>query len=77
MIRCKMVLRNVIPYANGGVKAIFECQYDAKVVEEDIGFQKATPWGTIEMQVDNPKAIAQLVIQQSYYVDFSPVPASP
>jgi len=45
MTRCKMRLDNVIPYQNGGVKAMFSCHYDPKVIEEDIGFQKATPWG--------------------------------
>lgn len=75
-IRAKMQLENVIPYAYGGVKAVFRATYDPQIIAEDVGFQKATPTGMIEMQVDNPAAIAQLVIGAFYYVDFSSVPAA-
>lgn len=71
-IRAKMVLENVIPYAYGGAKAIFRCQYDTKISEEDRGFQKATPTGMAEYQIDNPKATEQLVIGKAYYFDISP-----
>ncbi|MEQ1890093.1 MAG: hypothetical protein ABL951_13090 [Alphaproteobacteria bacterium] len=60
----------------GGAKAIFRCEYDSALCDEDRAFQKATPAGMAEFQVDNPKAAEQLVIGQSYYVDFTPVPKS-
>ena len=41
---------------------------------EDISFQKATPSGHAEYQIDNPKAAEQLVIGKQYYVDFTMVP---
>jgi len=72
-IRAKMRLENVFAQAWGGAKAIFRCEYDQKVAE-DVSFQKATPSGHAEFQIDNPKAAEQLVIGQSYYVDFTPVP---
>lgn len=75
-IRCKMKLENVFAQAWGGAKAIFRCEYDPKLVAEDVGFQKATPSGHAEFQVDNPKAAEQLVIGQYYYVDFTPVPVA-
>jgi hypothetical protein len=49
------------------------CQYDTKVCEEDKGFQKATPSGMAEFQIDNPKASEQLVIGKAYYFDITPV----
>lgn len=73
-IRCKMTLENVFAQSWGGAKAIFRCVYDSKLCQEDISFQKATPNGMAEFQIDNPKAAEQLVIGQAYYVDFTPVP---
>jgi hypothetical protein len=73
-IRAKMQLESVIPQIYGGCKAIYRCTYDPDKSPEDVSFAKATPAGVIEMQVDNPEAIAQMVIGQQYYVDFSPVP---
>jgi hypothetical protein len=72
-IRCKMKLENVFAQSWGGAKAIFRCQYD-KAIAEDLSFQKATPNGHAEYQIDNPVAAAMLVIGQDYYVDFTQVP---
>lgn len=72
-IRCKMRLENVFANAWGGAKAIFRCEYDPRVVEEDVGFQKATPTGTLEVQIDNPKASEQLVIGAYYYLDLTKI----
>ena len=71
-IRCKMRLENVFGKAWGGSKAIFRCSYD-EALAEDRAFQKATPSGFAEFDVDNPKAAEQLIIGQNYYVDFTPV----
>jgi len=70
--RAKVTLENVIPKQWGGVKAIYRCTYDDKI-PEDQRFQKATPSGIIELDVDNPAAINQMVIGAAYYVDFTPV----
>ncbi len=70
-IRCKMRLENMFAQTYGGSKAIFRCEYDPQICEEDAGFQKATPSGFAEFQIDNPKAAEQLVIGQHYYVDFT------
>jgi hypothetical protein len=71
-----MRLSDVIGIAYGGKKAFFHCEYDSKLAEEDVGFQKATPSGSAEFIIDNPKATEQLVIGASYYVDFHPVPVA-
>ena len=73
-IRCKMRLDNVFAQTWGGAKAIFSCQYDSKLCEEDRAFQKATPSGMAEFQIDNPKAAEQLIIGQAYYFDITPIP---
>ena len=73
MIRCKMRLNDVISTAWGQKKAFFHCQYDPKLIDEDVGFSKATPTGVAEFVIDNLAATAQLVIGDSYYFDISPV----
>jgi hypothetical protein len=53
-------------------KIVLEPQYDQKIAE-DVSFQKATPTGRMEMQIDNPVAIERMPIGQVFYVDFTPV----
>ena len=68
-IRCKVMCTalDLNEYGAGTVK--FETRYDPKIVEEDAGFQTATPWGQLEFQIDNPKATAQLEVGKHYYFD--------
>jgi hypothetical protein len=70
-IRAKMTLEGVYAQSWGGAKAIFRCTYDPNNTE-DKSFQKATPSGMAEFQIDNPKAAEQLVIGESYYFDIVP-----
>lgn len=67
--RVKMKLEGVYSQTWGGCKAIFRCEYDGALIAEDIAFQKATPNGMAEFQIDNPKAAEQMVIGASYYFD--------
>lgn len=53
-------------------RVVLEPRYD-DTIPEDVRFQKATPSGRIEMQIDNPAAVAQLVPGKQFYVDFTPV----
>ncbi|AFR18471.1 hypothetical protein BPC006_II0539 [Burkholderia pseudomallei BPC006] len=66
-----MRLNAVVGQSWGGVKAVFNCEYD-NTIEEDRRFQKATPTGMLELQIDNPAAIEQLVIGKAYYFDMTP-----
>jgi len=68
-VRCKMRLDSVIPISWGGIQANFSCSYDQKIFEEDAGFAKATPSGIAQFTIDNPRAIAELVIGEYYYFD--------
>lgn len=73
-VRCKMRLNAVVGQTWGGVKAVFNCEYDTNT-PEDQRFQKATPSGLLELQIDNPAAIEQLVIGRAYYFDMTPADA--
>ena len=75
MVRAKMTLQAVTEYP-GGMKCLkFYTQYDPSL-PEDQRFSKATQSGSIEMHVDNPKALEQFKLGEAYYVDFSPAPAA-
>jgi len=69
-IRAKMTLQGVFSNQWGGMKAVFSCLYDPKK-EEDKAFQKATPSGSAEFQIDNPAVFPALVIGQAYYFDIT------
>jgi len=73
MVRAKFCLI-AVTHALGGAKTLrFEPRYDM-AIPEDQRFSKATPWGTIELHVDNPAAAAKFELGKSYYADFTPVP---
>jgi hypothetical protein len=45
---------------------------------ENARFTQATPWGSIELGIDNPRAREQFEPGKQYYVDFTPaVSATP
>lgn len=71
-IRAKLMLDAVVAQQWGGAKAIFHCSYDQNI-PEDASFQKATPTGLAEFQIDNPAVMGKLVIGKSYYFDITPV----
>lgn len=55
----------------GGYSSVvvrLECQYDTSI-PEDQRFARATPTGHMELQVDNPAALEQLIAGKDYYVD--------
>lgn len=54
---------------------VFQTCYDP-AIPEDKSFTKATPNGSITMQVDNPAALDQFTLGDYYYVDFTPAPRS-
>lgn len=57
-----------------GNKVTFDTVYepDASRDTENARFTKATPWGKIEMGIDNPAALEQFKAGKQYYVDFTP-----
>lgn len=51
---------------------VFDTMYDENT-PEDQRFELATPTGQIKMNCNNPKALEQLKVGTSYYVDFNEV----
>lgn len=75
-VRAKLRLTQITEYKWGPDAHIhrtlrFETQYDDKI-PEDQRFQKATPSGHCELQIDNPAALEQFQHGKAYYVDFEP-----
>lgn len=76
MVRAKLRLAHIrqVTYSPDMPKQTtlrFEALYDNNT-PEDQRFQKATPSGWAELQIDNPAALEQFVAGESYYVDFTP-----
>ena len=71
MVRAKFKVTGIEEHYPGSRKVTFSTQYDASI-PEDVRFNKATPSGRIEMQIDNPAVLVQLPLGQSFYVDFTP-----
>lgn len=71
-VRAKLQHVAVTESYGGGKTVKFEPRYD-DTIPEDRRFQKATPWGSFEMHIDNPAALEQFKLGRFYYVDFSAV----
>lgn len=54
----------------------FSTIYDPSI-PEDQRFNAATPSGSAEFQIDNPKALEQFKLGADYYVDSTPVYSQP
>ena len=64
-VYCDSVEGNVVKFST-----VFEP--DAAKDTENARFTTATPWGKIELGIDNPVAIEQFKSGKTYYVDFTP-----
>ncbi len=69
-----MVRAKVICECKQGTTITFRTVYEPPDERdtENQRFTQATPWGQIELGIDNPLALAQFEEGKSYYVDFSP-----
>lgn len=74
MVRAKFVLAEETRcnWSPTSKKLVFSAQYDQNT-PEDQRYSKATPTGTLTMQVDNPAALEQFELGKAYYIDFTPV----
>lgn len=74
MVRCKFELSEIRSHAGYSAKTlVFAPRYDTSI-PEDQRFYKATPSGRFEMLVDNPAALEEFKLGDSYYFDATPVP---
>lgn len=73
MVRGKFMVTEVteMHWSKDARKVVMTPQYDNSI-EEDRRYAKATPTGRIEIQIDNPAALAALPIGKQFYVDFTP-----
>ncbi len=63
-VRCEAIANNVVFFST-----VYET--DAEKNPEDARFTTATPWGHIQMGINNPAALTQFEAGKTYYVDFS------
>lgn len=57
-----------------GSTVVLEPRYDETIPEDQL-FNEATPWGKLEMFVNNPAAIEILQPGQKFYLDLLPIDA--
>ena len=78
MVRGKFRVESVTYYTAPGTvgsrKVTLRAQYDDGQ-PENTRYAKATPSGTIEMQIDNPPAAEVFTPGKVFYVDFTEAPA--
>lgn len=55
-----------------GTTVFLHTVYSEDIQSEDGRFTKATPWGELRMNVDNPDAAIQFEPGRTYYLDFKP-----
>lgn len=67
MIRCKMLLENVLTNKFCGTKAVFSCAFAGN------GFEMAGQDGSALFHVNNPEVLEKLVPGKQYYFDITPV----
>ena len=72
MVRAKLRVESI-----NGNKIVLRTVYepDASKDTENARFTQATPWGMVEMGIDNPTALSQFAVGKYYYADFSEAPA--
>lgn len=69
-VKCVEKLESVVKF-----ETVYEPDHTKDT--ENARFTKATPWGTIQMGIDNPAAMSQFETGKEYYVDFTPVAGTP
>lgn len=73
--RCKFRVTSVTDFGNDNKKIALHTQYDPELAKEDIAFAKATPSGSMEVQISNPHVLPMFVPGREFYVDLIPVDA--
>lgn len=80
MVRCKMrvteVLQGSSEWGGGGAITFGRIKLAAVMGKENESWSKATPSGTVEMQITNPAAYNQFKAGDTFFVDFTPAPGT-
>jgi len=72
--RAKFRCNSIEDFGGISKKVKLSAIYDPGANNEDGGFTKATPWGELQMSIDNPAASCQFEIGKMYYLDIHQVP---
>lgn len=73
MIRAKFMVSDLTSHHWGGVTVKLKPHYD-ETVPEDQRFYDATPTGSLEMLVNNPRALEELKLGEFFYIDLTHIP---
>jgi len=69
--RCKFECTKIDKESyHSGALVTFDTRYCPEVAEDE-RFTKATPWGKMEVYIDNPGVVAALQVGAHYYIDIS------
>lgn len=68
-VKCLSIEGNAVTF-----ETVYETDDEKGADPENVRFTQATPWGTIRLGIDNPSALEQFRVGESYYVDFTPAP---
>jgi len=71
--RCKFVVEAVTLHAYGGRTVKLGAQYDQPLSAEDRAFSKATPTGTMTIEIQNDKVFDVFKPGAKVYVDVVPI----
>lgn len=71
-VRAKLKLTSVTDFGNDNKEYLFRCEYDEKLIKEDVTFSKWTPNGEFKVTVNNPAVHSQMEVGKTYYFDISP-----
>lgn len=70
-VRAKLTVTGIADSDGGGKIVKLEAVYDESI-PEDKRFSDATPYGQVELLVNNPAAVDKFVEGRRIYVDFTP-----
>lgn len=73
MIRAKFMVSDITNHVWGGATVKLKQQYD-ETIPEDQRFYEATPTGSFEMLVNNPRALEELKLGEFFYIDLMRIP---
>lgn len=78
MVRCKMVVKSRTEYMHspGGEVSQVQVALEAVHGKDNASWSKFTPSGLMSLTITNPEAYKRLELGGTYFLDFSPAPAT-
>jgi len=78
LMRVRFLVQDIAsqPWSNTSKRVELRARYDPTIPGELRGYD-AQPTGEVTLVVNNPKILAQLRVNQAFYIEFIPVPTRP